>query len=131
MQESFFTLLEGESDLWKCWCGTIRRQTSSRYSNLVSHVEKKHPDRLKELKEVANADSQTSSSRSNFGPESSAPFFYTPQALKAHFWLDLSISGLLPFSIVESDVYRKNVKYPPIDRKSLMKYMSLITKEVE
>ena len=55
---------------------------------------------------------------------------YTTQLLKAHCELDLIISCLHPFSIVENEVYRRNVKYLHVDRKSSTKYIISLTKLV-
>ncbi len=124
IRDAFFTRVSPESDEWICVCGTKRKNAGTAYTNLVSHIQVQHPN---ELQNVDSAESISSFHSSN-APRS---IFYPKKTLQVTGCLKLVINELLPFRIVESEVYRKSVKYPPISRPTLMKYMSSLTKHVE
>lgn len=44
--------------------------------------------------------------------------------------IDLVTQGLIPFTVVKNSTYRKNIRYVRIDRKTLSKYMPLLTKRL-
>ena len=46
-------------------------------------------------------------------------------------WLDLVVNGLLPFTAVEYEVYRRAIRYENISRNTLMKYMNRLTSLVD
>ena len=46
-------------------------------------------------------------------------------------WLDIVITALLPFSIVESKTLRENVKHDPISLSTFMLYLPRLTESVE
>ena len=90
----------------------------NRYSNIISHVQAKHSIRFKQIKQAEYSDNSTT----EFHVEKDKPvFFYDSKTIRAHCWIDLIISGLQPFSIVEVDAFRRNMKYSPINRKTVYK----------
>ena len=129
--ESFFTLVDEERKLWKCFCGTERVQSGSSYQNLTSHVQSKHPKEFQQLLDVCENQNSHSYSSSKNVSETRPSYFYSPEVLKVHCWLDLIVSALLPFSVVENETFRRNVKHAHIHRKSLTKHMTALTKHVE
>jgi len=56
VKESFFTRVEGQDDICKCICGVSRKQGSSGYSNFLSHVQEKHAEEFKRVREIDNAE---------------------------------------------------------------------------
>lgn len=62
------------------------------------------------------------------GPTS---LFFRTKTIQLHSWVDLAVGGLLPFSIADNTIYRRHVRYDPITRVSLAKYMNLMTLPIE
>lgn len=112
-------------------CGTTRQQSGSWYAKLFYHVSSKHSYRCKKLQEVKGSLNLSSTSNDSLILENKALFLYSKKCASAHCWLDLTVYGLSPFSIVEERVFRAHVKHLPIDRKSVSKYMNLLTRRVK
>ena len=122
IRDAFFTESDKNSNEWICKCGTRRKQTGHGYTNLVSHVEKQHPTDLQTLLSDAGYAENSSASES---------LFFNSKTVQMHGWLDLVLNGLLPFCIVDNPVFIRCVKFKPIARNTLSKYMSLLTQRVE
>ncbi len=124
--DSRFILYPMESWLrWVCVClWNKTKKFRDRLKNLVTHVQSQHPDDLLKLESsefVSNSDSH----------ESPKSLFNHKKTIQVNGWLKLVLEELLPFRVVESHVYWKSVKFPPISKPTLMKHMSLLTKLVE
>lgn len=129
----FFSEVANEDSLWECSCGTRRKKSGSGYANLISHVESKHPDELKQLKETEQSlgshASTTMTAPVNIAEKSY--YFFVSKVVSAFGWIDFITKAFLPFSVVENETYRKHLRYPHIGRKSLIKYMESLTQRVE
>ena len=89
------------------------------------------------LKKLEAADEERNNSRnltsksSTINMESRMTFFYDSKTVSAYGWLDLIINGLLPFSICQSAVYKKYVKYSSLSLPTIMSLIGRLTKYVE
>ena len=126
VRDAFFTRVDGTEFDWKCKCNIVRKQSGSGYTNLVSHVRDKHPENLQTLRSDSEQPASTTTSLST--PLS---FLYGKRAEQLFGWIDLVVSGLLPFSVVSNSTYRKHVRYEGINRETLGKYMRNLTFRVE
>lgn len=126
VRNAFFERVEGRDGEWKCKCGVVRKQIGTGYTNLTSHVRQKHPEDLLRLQN-SNQTGQPSST------SDSAPVtvWFSKTTWQVWGWMDLVVKGLLPFSVTENEVYRKHIRYAPISRPTLSKYLSQMTTRVE
>lgn len=127
VRQKLFKPCEGEPDIWECICGTKRKQTGSSYANLVSHVKSEHPDEYKKLSEDETSFNCSMSRLSSEGHN----FFFKRKTQQIYCWIDMVVNALQPFSICTNEAIRRNVKFDPIDRETLAKYMGILTKHVE
>lgn len=103
---AFFVVSTTEPDVWVCKCGTIRKQTGTGYTNLVSQV------KSEQFQDYQNLVSELISSSEDGSRNLSAPtFFCRLKPVQYHGWNDLVINGLHPFSVVDSEIYRRNIKH--------------------
>ena len=58
-------------------------------------------------------------------------FFVGEDAKDLYAWLDWIINSVLPFSFIEQELTPKYTKLKPISRPTFMKYLDLLTKQVE
>ena len=128
VRDKFFTQSEEDCSKWTCLCGRIRTvRTGGGYTNFVSHVMSHHSNDYKLLlEEYENGQLQSSSQR-----YSTSSFFYSQRSHQLHCWLDLCINGLLPFSIVNNDVFKRNVRFQAMSINTLQKYIEKLTRVVE
>ncbi len=110
--------------LWKCRCGTQRKDSQHGYKNFIEHVHTKHPEDLSTLL----ADGQTASSASESSPKS---LLYGKKSIQINGWLHYVIKGLQPFTVVENPVHVQFSRYCPLSYKKLMKCIDLLTTRVE
>ncbi len=120
ISEFFFRRSEEDDTVYECKCGNKRNRTGTSYTNLVSHVQKAHPDYLG-LMRKGNMHGQ--SHLDNYFPMSKAKHI--------HGWIDLIVNGLMPFSSIEKPIICCHVKHEPFSLNTLMKYLSAITEIVE
>lgn len=109
-----------EAGTWICICGT-RRQKKLGWSNLLSHIHAQHGHVVTKSfceKELQN---ETESPVSPFSTKS----------IWLNTWLEIVCLRLQPFSIIDDDILLRSVKVEKISMKTLMKYMSKLTKRVE
>eukprot|EP00171_Calliarthron_tuberculosum_P005611 IDg5611t1 len=134
VRDAFFTRDLEDENMWHCICKTKRKQSGSGYANLISHVQTRHAEQLRNLRDVVESETSTtrvpSDSRSiDLGGNVS--YFYQPKVLATYGWIRFVTSALLPFSVVENDTYQRQSKYRSVSRPTLMKYMFLLTNLVE
>ena len=117
----YFQSIEGSEHSFKCiYCDTIRNQKpNTGYSNLMNHITGKHPD----YAHLANGNKEKNSL--------DAYFDTTTKENNIFCWLDWIIVEGKPFNTVEKELTRKYSKLTPICTETLMKYMNLLTREVE
>ncbi len=84
----------------------------------------KHPKDLERLSE----DTNQSTSTTNATPTS---LLFSKKAMQVFGWIYLVVGGLLLFSVVENVTYRRHIRYDPITRKTLAKYLEKLTSRVE
>ena len=107
---------------WRCICGKEKKcAPKSGWTNLISHIRKQHPEQ-----NFAKSDE-------NYHQQKITNAFggTTLGAENIHNWLEWVCCELKPFSFIESELTRKNVKLQPISMKTFLKYMNLVTKKVE
>ncbi len=122
VRDTFFHRKDALSDIWTCKCGTTRKAGRG-YTNFVSHVQALHVD---DLGALLNDDSHVPSSTN-----AAISLFYSKKPLTIHEWLDFVVAGLEPFAVVENQTFIRLSKFDPISYKTLMKYMSMMTRTVE
>lgn len=93
VRDAFFTQVPEFEGEWRCKCGTFRRQKSTGYSNLKSHVKNKHTKDLQRFNDESNRTSTTVDSVP-------ASLFFSKKIINLHGWFDLVIGGLLPLRIL-------------------------------
>lgn len=141
VRESFYSEQDVETGTWRCVCGTTRKQSGTGYSNLISHAQNKHPEefqRIRNIDEAYRNGEQSETSRTSRGMnktsldlEGKASYFFDPKVISVHGWMDLVVHSLLPFSIIDQPSFHRHVKYSPIDNKTFVKYLGLLTQRVE
>ena len=109
--KKYFTPME--NDIFKCKCGKILKQKKGTcWSNLMVHIRTQH---------------ETTPS----GPQNTLDFMQCKKSQTIHDWIEWICMELRPFSFVESEYVKKNVKLEAISKNTLQKYMHLLTKKVE
>ena len=105
---------------FKCQCGTERSQNLKKgYQNLVSHIKENHKnwENIMESKALEGNSLITQ--------------FVNKKASTVFGWVELVVVCNLPFTFVENPLIRKYNKLDSIARNTLMKYLKLLTIEVE
>ena len=109
--KKYFTPME--NDIFKCKCGKILKQKKGTgWSNLMVHIRTQH---------------ETTPS----GPQNTLDFMQCKKSQTIHDWIEWICMELRPFSFVESEYVKKNVKLEAISKNTLQKCMHLLTKKVE
>ena len=104
---------------FKCQCGISRSQDLKKgYVNLVSHIKSQHPD----WKEIMDSKKKIEEDKNPFINRKASTYFS---------WLDWVIMDDLPFTFVERPRTRKYSKMEPVGVGTFMKYLKLLTAEVE
>jgi hypothetical protein len=114
---------------WQCVCGVIRRQSGNGYTNLTSHVLKKHPNYAEEIA-VSRATGNYHAIKDEKS-KNGINAFIPVDAYKYFSWIEWICVDLLPFSFVERELTRKYTKLDKISVESLLKYMNLLCERVE
>ncbi len=105
---------------FKCQCGIQRTQNLKKgYQNLISHIKEQHPN----WEEII----QSKNSKDN----SKLTQFVSKKASTIFSWLEWITLCNLPFLFVENPFTRKYSKLDQISVQSLMKYLKILTVEVE
>ncbi|RHZ25905.1 hypothetical protein DYB26_007287 [Aphanomyces astaci] len=115
----YFTRTSPGSSVWVCKCGKHRTQNGSGYSNLMSHIEREHP-------EFVHYDA--------LDPATQQSVFasLTPKPVQAvHRWLTWITASLMPFSFCENDMARRFTTLGTISVKTLMKWMHVMGRWME
>ena len=107
-----FNFNEKEKNKFRCRCGN-ERKVGNGYQNLLTHIYTKHPNYLQEIQ----------NQESVFKPSDKVTCIYG--------WLDWIISNVYPFNFCENAVTKKYSSLKPISKKTLMKYLELLTRAVE
>lgn len=105
---------------FRCRCGVERTQNIKKgYQNLASHIKEHHND-WQDIMESAHLEDSTEITR-----------FVNKKASTVFSWLEWVIMTNLPFVFVESALTRKIIKLDFMSEDTLMKYLKLLTVEVE
>jgi len=105
---------------FRCQCGVERTQNLKKgYQNLVSHI-KEHHNNWQEIMASKILEDNTLITR-----------FINKKSSTVFSWLEWIVMADLPFVFVENELTRKNTKLDSISRNTLMKYLKLLTVEVE
>ena len=107
-----FYFNEKEKNKFRCRCGN-ERKVGNGYQNLLTHIYTKHPNYLQEIQ----------NQESVFKPSDKVTCIYG--------WLDWIISNGYPFNFCENAVTKKYSSLKPISKKTLIKYLELLTRVVE
>ena len=119
MCELFFTNAGDKTFKCNLCSNSYKQDTTKGYGNLVIHMEKAHPDWKSQI--------PSGSATLNFPVTSGV----SKKAKNIYGWLDWIISEGHPFSMVEKEKTKKYSNLDPISRPTFMKFMDLVTKEVE
>lgn len=106
-------------NVFQCKCGITRKKPSTSWTNLMQHARTDHSDYFKIMK--ADIDSSTGSLQ----------IIINPQSKSLHGWIKFIVVKGMPFSCCEDNTYRDLSRFEGPSIKTLMKYMGLLTKEIE
>ena len=113
----YFTATKNNKQI--CKCGTVRSpMKNGGYSNFMAHIKTEHPNYLNEIAAAVKFKNTTVT------PVNTA-------SKNLYGWLIQVVMENLEFSYVEKAYTRQYSNLKPITRKTLMKYLTLVTKEVE
>ncbi len=101
-----------------------KKQSGGGYTNVVPH---NRSDHLVELQKFLNDSQSVTPSHSL----THSCFYVRKSTANLYAWIDSVVNGLQPFSIMESSVSRKHIKYWSISLPTLAKYMRMLTCVVE
>jgi hypothetical protein len=105
---------------YKCTvCGTQRKRFGSSWENLMSHIRESHKNYI-ELMKFQKDNSQGSLYR-----------YVDSKTKNIWGWMKFIVKRGVPFSWCEDKIVREFSKLDPISVETLMKYMHLLTQEVE
>ena len=111
-------------------CGKVRTvKQGTSFTNFIQRVAQHHPDSYKEF--IADAERTAGSKPLSIASLSAPPSFYSKKVHWYHSWIDLVVSSLQPFSIVQNLVFKRNFRCDRISRSTLLKYTGKLTKRVE
>ena len=108
--EAMYTWDSTESNVFTCCCGTKRKRSGSRYSNLLSHAQSSHPNAY----QIFLSGEKVSQAQLD-------DYFVTSKSRHLYGRMDLIINGLLLYSFVENLLIQKHVKYEPPSLNTFMK----------
>lgn len=115
----------GSEEVYECNCGTTRKkQKSSGYTNLMSHLREKHDDWEQLYNDFKKNNPKSIKGKSNF-------FIVNPKVLQLHSWLDWIVTDNLPISTVEKKTYRDYSNLEPISVDTFMKYLKLVEGRID
>jgi hypothetical protein len=100
----FFRKVDGEEKSWSCnFCEKILSKDNG-YSNLVSHLNKQHPDYIKiyDVQQAGKAEGVSTLDK---------VWLVTEDAKKIHFWMRKVVLLPAPFSYVENPIAREVVSF--------------------
>ena len=118
--EIFYERDPSESNMYKCSCGIRRKKSGISYQNLIAHGITSYPTYM-QLLDSTDALAQAHLEK----------YLTNPESENIYGWLDLIINASLPFSVVESKIFRKHVKHDAPCTEKFMKYMTELTMNVE
>ncbi len=111
--------VQDADSIYICQCGSTRKlKANSGYTNLITHIKSFHSD----WKETMTFNFTNSSYKLNFD---------NPKATNIFSWIDLVVMENREFSFTEKQLTRKYSNLEPICTETLMKYMELLSNEVE
>ena len=116
LSEIFFSQLDGDSTTYVSRCGNKRKNAGSSYANLLSHVYSAHPN----YTELIGDDGSLRQCKMK-------QFFTKTNIGTSYRWLNLVITGLLPFSTVKKKAFRGNIRHDTISLSTFMRYLPRIT----
>jgi len=108
---------------YKCKCGKVRKQKDKTgLSNLINHIKVEHTDYSSEF---AAASIECNSSQTKIDS------FLCPKSKNIYSWIEWIVMECRELNFCEKDLVRKYTHLSPICRNTLVKYIDLLTKEVE
>ena len=110
-----FQSIEDKEGYFSCNLCNIQRKKNNGFSNLVSHLEDKH---LNELKDFINKERNNKK-----GPLNSYLRPLSKDAKNLHGWIEWLVMGDLPQTFVEDKFARKYTRLDSISRHTLQNYM--------
>ena len=110
-----FQAVEGKEGYFCCNLCNFQRKKSNGFSNLVSHLEDKH---LNDLKDFINKEKSNKS-----GPLNAFLRPLSKDAKNLHGWIEWIVMGDLPQLFVEDTYTKRYTKLESISRHTLQKYM--------
>ena len=126
--------------MWKCSCGTIRKQDIKvAYTNLISHIQQKHPNYLEVFNLAQQEDSL--SEKSSFVTGNGTPLSVSGQTTlddmfdtactNVFKWLECIFMDDHELACCKKDLTRGNTKLDPISVKTLKKNLFKVAKAVK
>ncbi len=129
IRDYFFRPVPAKPGIWVCKCNTERKEGRG-YTNFVSHVQAQHPEALHLLQ--CDDDGRVSTRSSTVLGDNLAPsLFHSSKAVKTHASIDLVVSGLLPFSVLNNALFKEYLVYASFNTLTCLKYIRKLTKFVE
>jgi len=126
--EFFFTssVNDDGDQVFVCECGTRRKsKKGSGYTNLMSHLNDKHPNWPEIYGNFLLSNPQSAKSTSG------SMFFKNPKVIKIYSWLDWVVTNNLPISCVSKKEFREYSKLEGISENTFMKYLRLVEKKID
>ena len=118
-----FQAVEGKEGYFCCNLCNVQRKKSNGFSNLVSHLEDKH---INDLKDFINKETSNKS-----GPLNAFLRPLSKDAKNLHGWIEWIVMGDLPQLFVEDTYTKRYTKLESISRHTLQKYMEEVLHEVQ
>lgn len=111
-----FQPVEDKEDYFCCNICNIQRKKNNGYANLMSHLEDKHTNDIKDFVKKERAATQK-------GPLNAFLRPLSKEAKNLHGWIEWIVMGDLPQSFVEDKFARKYSRLDSIARHTLQGYM--------
>ena len=136
----FYTIDNLKPDYKKCRCGVLlKHKENTGYSTLLNHLHNLHKDEWQDevkqhLKEVDVDEQSVNKSSRNMVQSTlnlSSVTLPSTKAKNLYLWIDGIVDNDLPISICESLSFNKMLSLESIGRKTLMKYIYLLTINIE
>jgi hypothetical protein len=131
---------DGSKDLWKCECGTIRKQNAKLgFSNLMSHIKQKHPNYMEVFQmthaaiEEGRSETKTNAATCTrpVSKQATLDFVFDSHSNNIFKWLEWIVMDELELSFCEKSLTKANTKLQPVCARTRKKYMFKLVEEVE
>lgn len=111
---TFFVTIGERKHKCRSCNGIYAQDTKKGYTNLITHLQKEHPDYQESMKKNCETNP-----------------FYNKKGNNIFKWINWIIEDNLPFSFCEKETTKKYTNLEPISVDTLMKYIRLTTQKVE